>query len=60
MESSLVGTRFLHSKVRAENCGNRRKTRRTGLSGGKTIAGWQNILPGLSALSFHSSAAADG
>ena len=56
--SSLVGARRLHSKVGAENCRDRRATRRTRFSRRKAICGWQRILPRLPELSRDASASA--
>ncbi len=54
---SVVGTRRLHSELGAENCEDCRTTRRTWFPRRKAVIGRQNILPHLSALSLHSSAA---
>jgi hypothetical protein len=48
---SLVGPRRLCPKMGAENCSDRRATRRTRFSRTKAICGWQRTLPRLPALS---------
>ena len=55
---SLVGARRLRPKMGAENCEDRRATRRTRFSRTKAICGWQRILPHLPAISRDASATA--
>jgi hypothetical protein len=55
---SLVGARRMRQKMGADNCRDRRATRRTRFSRTKAICGWQNILPRLPALSREASATA--